>query len=175
MDDGIVRTSSNDERVPTVDERVPRWVRVAMLVVIAVPQVVTGAWAVLAPHHWFDHFPGLGPLLVAAEPPFNAHLATDAGAGFLATGVAVAAAALLARRQLVLLALGTFLVAVAPHVVYHAAHFAPGLSDGENVVNVGMLAFSAVTAVALLWASWRPAASGRTAAGARQARVEGST
>ncbi len=63
-----------------------------MVVFLAVPQLVTGAWAILRPAGWFADFPGIGPALVAAEPPFNRHLATDAGAGFLAIGVCLAVA-----------------------------------------------------------------------------------
>ena len=56
-----------------------RWVRLGMVVTLAVPQLVTGLWAVIATRNWFERFPGVDPRLVAAEPPFNAHLATDAG------------------------------------------------------------------------------------------------
>jgi hypothetical protein len=70
-------------RVPAPMTPVADWVRLG-LVALAVPQVVTGTWALVDASHWFDHFPGFDPRLAAAEPPFNAHLATDAGAGFLA-------------------------------------------------------------------------------------------
>jgi len=38
------------------------------------------------------------PRLVAAEPPYNAHLATDAGAGLLASGLVLLVAAWLSDR-----------------------------------------------------------------------------
>ncbi len=133
------------------NQELPRWVRVGSIVTIAVPQLVTGAWAVLAPHHWFDHFPGIGPMLVAAEPPFNAHLASDAGAGFLAAGVAVAVAATLGRRLLLLFALGIYAVGGVPHVLYHAMNLAPDLSDVENIVSVLTLASGLVAAGVLAW------------------------
>ncbi len=143
------------------NQELPRWVRVGSIVTIAGPQLFTGAWAVVAPHHWFDHFPGLGPLLVAAEPPFNAHLASDAGAGFLAAGVAVAVAATLGRRLLMLFALGIYAVGGLPHVLYHVMNPAPGLSDVENIVSVGMLASGLVAAGVLVWCTRRTAPTQR--------------
>ena len=146
------------------NQELPRWVRVGSIVTIAVPQLATGAWAVVAPHHWFDHFPGLGPMLVAAEPPFNAHLASDAGAGFLAAGVAVAVAAALGRRLLLLFALGIYAVGGVPHVLYHAMNLAPELSDLANIVSVSTLASGLVAAGILAWCARRtaPPKSGAT-------------
>jgi hypothetical protein len=71
---------------------VATWVRIG-LVALAVPQAVTGLWAILDPSGWFTEFPGFDPRLVAADPPYNAHLANDTGAGFLATAVALSLAA----------------------------------------------------------------------------------
>ena len=68
-----------------MQERVSSWVRVGM-VVLAVPQLAIGIWAMVAPHHWYENFPGVHPHLISAEPPYNAHLATDAGIGFFAHG-----------------------------------------------------------------------------------------
>ena len=75
-----------------MDGRVKPWVRVGM-VVLAAPQLLIGLWAMLAPHHWYENFPGVHPHLISAEPPYNAHLATDAGIGFLCTGVGLLVAA----------------------------------------------------------------------------------
>lgn len=144
------------------NEELPRWVRVGSIVTISVPQLATGAWAVVAPQHWFDHFPGLGPMLVAAEPPFNAHLASDAGAGFLASGVAVAVAATLGRRLLLMFALGMYAVGALPHVLYHAINPAPRLSDAENFVSVMLLATGLVAAAVLAWSAWSSASRAGT-------------
>lgn len=121
--------------------------------VLAAPQLVTGLWAGIAPRHWYDHFPGFGPALVAAEPPFNAHLAADAGAGFLATGVALAVAALWAHRQVVVLALVTYLAFGSVHLAYHARVPAPGLSPMQDGANAVLLAAGVALALALLWSS----------------------
>jgi hypothetical protein len=67
------------------------WVTL-VLWLVAVPNIVTGLWAVADPRHWYDTLPGWAPHLVAAHPPFNEHLALDAGAGLLAVGVIAASA-----------------------------------------------------------------------------------
>ena len=147
---------------PTVvlmDDVVRPWVRWGVLIAVAVPQLITGVWAVLAPRSWFDDFPGIGPVLVGAEPPFNRHLATDAGGAFLATGVALLIAVVWPRRQLVALALVTFLTFAVPHTIYHAAHEAPGLSSGEDAMNVMLLVGGVGAAVVLLWGAWTRTAS----------------
>ncbi len=128
-----------------------------MLVAVAVPQLITGLWAVLAPRSWFDDFPGIGPALVGAEPPFNRHLATDAGGAFLATGVAVLIAVIWPRRQLVTMALVTYLTFALPHAVYHAAHEAPELSSAGDAANVILLFTGVAMAAVLLWGAWRRA------------------
>ncbi len=141
----------------------PKWVRWGMLAV-AVPQLATGLWAVLAPRRWFDDFPGLGPALVGAEPPYNQHLATDAGGAFLATGVALLIAVIWPRRQLAMLALVTYLTFAIPHAIYHAAHEAPGLSGIADAANVMLLFIGVAAAAGLLWGAWR-ATPARSAAG----------
>ncbi|MGH9212455.1 MAG: hypothetical protein ACRD2C_17535 [Acidimicrobiales bacterium] len=124
---------------PTV---VARWVRLG-LVALAVPQFVTGAWALVDASNWFDNFPGVGPTLVAAEPPFNAHLAADAGAGFLTTAVVLLLAAWWGDQRSVLLGLAGYSAFAIPHLIYHAANPAPGLSASEDVTNVVVLALGA--------------------------------
>ena len=130
---------------------VARWVRLGALVLLALPQVVIGGWAVFATKRWYESFPGFDPRLVAAEPPYNAHLAADAGAGFLATGLALALAAVWGRRSGILVALVAYAAFSVPHVIYHAANPAPGLTDTEDVVNVFVLASGLVFAAVLAW------------------------
>lgn len=128
---------------------VPHWIRLA-LVALGVPNVATGTWAILSPQVWFDRFPGFDPRLVAAEPPFNAHLATDAGAGFLATGGILLLAAWSGDRRSARLALAGFGLFALPHAAYHALNPAPGLTGAEDVQNVVLLAFSVAVTGALL-------------------------
>lgn len=129
------------------------WVRLG-LVALAVPQAFTGLWAILDPPGWFDDFPGFDPRLVAATPPYNEHLATDAGAGFLATAVALVLAAWWGERRVVLLALATYLSFAVPHLAYHVVNPAPGLSDAEDLRNVATLVIAVVLALVLGWGAY---------------------
>jgi hypothetical protein len=133
-----------------MDGDVPPWVRIG-LVVLAPANIVTGLWALVATRSWFDDFPGVGARLVAAEPPFNEHLARDAGAGFLATGVALLAAAAVRHRSAVLVALLAYLSFSLPHLAHHAANPPAALSGLAQVVNVVLLSSSTVLALVLAW------------------------
>lgn len=133
----------------TSTSTVPGWVRIG-LVALGLPNVLAGLWAVLAPEGWYDKVPGWDPRLAAAEPPFNAHLATDAGAGLLASGVALLVAAWLADRRSVQLASVSFLAFAVPHTAYHAMNPAPRLSSAEDAQNVATLVFTVLVVIALL-------------------------
>lgn len=125
---------------------VPSWVRLG-LVVLGLPNVVAGLWAIFAPRNWFESFPGFDPRLVAAEPPFNAHLVTDAGAGLFASGVVLLIAAWLADARSVQLAVVAFAAFAVPHAAYHASNAAPGLTDAENLQNTALLLVALALAV----------------------------
>jgi hypothetical protein len=139
---------------------VPPWVRIG-LVVLAPAHVVTGLWALVATRSWFDDFPGIGPQLVAAEPPFNEHLARDAGAGFLATGVALLAAAAFGHRSAVIVALLAYVSFALPHLAYHAASPPAALSTAAQVANVILLSSGVVLALVLGWGARAPAGTDR--------------
>lgn len=142
-------------QTPLAQESVTSWVRLGT-VALAAPQLIIGVWAVLWPHSWFDSFPGLDPRLIAAEPPFNHHLAVDVGAAFLATGLALLAAAVWARRSGISVALLTYLAFTTPHVLYHATNPAPALSGSEQALNVMLLSSGALLAIVLAWGAHRP-------------------
>jgi hypothetical protein len=132
--------------------RVPTWVRIGLFA-LAVPNVLAGLWAIVAPEDWYDRFPGWDPRLVAAEPPYNAHLAADAGAGLLASGVVLLVAAWLGDPRSVRLGLVAFAAFAVPHALYHAANPAPGLSSAEDARNVATLVFVVAAAVVLFVAA----------------------
>jgi hypothetical protein len=142
------------------------WVRIG-LVALGVPNVVAGLWAVLEPSSWYRSFPGFDPRLVAAEPPFNAHLATDAGAGLLASGAVLLIAAWLGDRRSVVLGIVAFAFFAVPHAAYHVLNPAPGLDRGEDARNAVTLVFVVGAAVVLLVAALRPARSASEDAGRR--------
>ena len=134
-----------------MEPEVKRWVRLGSAVTLAVPQLVIGVWAVLAPKSWFESFPGFDPRLVAAEPPYNEHLATDVGAGFVATGLVLLVAAVWANRAAMGIALLAFAAFTFPHVVYHATSPSDALTGVENALNIVMLANGLVLATVFVW------------------------
>ena len=70
---------------------------------------------------------------MAAHPPFNEHLATDAGAGLLAAGLLAGVAAVWMRREVVIVAMVRLISRFSiPHAVFHLAHPSDALSSGED-------------------------------------------
>lgn len=140
---------------PALEEgRVATWVRIAMIA-LGVPNVAAGLWAVFAPGSWYESFPGVDPRLVAAEPPLNTHLATDAGAGLLASGTVLLVAAWLGDRRSAALGIVAFAVFAVPHAAYHVLNPAPGLDTAEDLGNALVLVFAAGVALVLLTATLR--------------------
>ena len=134
-----------------MEERAPYWVRLGVAVTLAAPQLLIGLWAVTAPGNWFRNFPGFDPRLVAAEPPYNHHLASDAGAGFLATGVALLVASIWGNRAAVFTALLAYAAFTLPHVLYHATNPADVLTGFEDVTNVLALGSGLILAGLFAW------------------------
>jgi len=132
----------------------PRFIKVIM-VLLAVPNVIAGLWAVVDPQGWFDNFPGWAPALVAAFPPFNEHLATDAGAGLLASGVVMLIAVFWPKRDIVILAAIAYLAFALPHGLYHLFNPSDALSAGEDVQATGTLVIAVVGASWVLMWQWR--------------------
>lgn len=138
-------------RVATPIQVSPMWLRILMFL-LGGPNIITGGWAVIAPQSWFDNFPGWAPQLVAAYPPYNEHLASDAGMGLLASGVVMVLAALWPKREVVITAAIGYLAFVLPHFLYHLINPADLMTGAENTVNTISLASSVVGgAVVLIW------------------------
>lgn len=132
----------------------PIWVRIIM-VLLGIPNVIAGIWAIISPQHWFDNFPGWAPYLVAANPPYNEHLATDAGAGLFASGLLMLIAAVWIKREVAILAAIGFLAFALPHFLFHLINPSDLLTAAEDTQGTGSLGLSVVGAgVVLMW-QWR--------------------
>lgn len=131
-----------------------RWVR-PVLVLLAVPNLIAGLWAMVAPANWFENFPGWSPALVAALPPYSEHLATDAGAGLWASGVLALGAAWWPRRDVVLTAMVGYLAFVLPHALFHLVNPSDLLTTGEDIVNSSILVLAVAAAAIVLAVAWR--------------------
>lgn len=125
------------------------------MVLLAVPNIFAGAWAIVSPQSWFDNFPGWAPELVAAHPPYNVHLATDAGAGLLASGVIMIVALVWNRREVTILAAIGYLAFALPHFVFHVFNPADALTTAEDINGTGALGLAVVGAAVVLMWQWR--------------------
>ncbi|MFF5231130.1 hypothetical protein [Dactylosporangium sp. NPDC000521] len=98
------------------------FVRRAGFSVIALVNVVWGAWAVVFPERFFGTFPGFGLHWTAAYPPYNQHLIVDLGATMLMIAVLCGGAAMLDRPATSWLAGVATAVFGTLHFGYHALH-----------------------------------------------------
>jgi AhpD family alkylhydroperoxidase len=126
--------------------------------ITGVSTAAIGLWAIVAPHGWYDTFPGFGRHWLVALGPYNEHFARDAGAGLLAVGVLLTWAALTPRASLLRPAMACSLVFAVPHLGYHIAS-SDHLGTGDNIVNLALLSLAVIAPAALLWAS-RPVGEG---------------
>jgi hypothetical protein len=109
------------------------------LVLVAAGQAAIGLWGVLAPHSFFNEFPGLGHHWVAPLGPYNEHLVRDYAASELGFAVLLASAGIWWERRLVLVAGAAFLAATLPHFAYHLTT-TDSLSTTDNGLSLGLFA-----------------------------------
>lgn len=118
--------------------------------ILAFLDLMTGLWAVVDPAGWFRDFPGLGRHWIGATPPYNHHLVTDAGAGFLGVGVILLLAALWRERRVIQAALIGSFAHDLPHFLFHLMHPAALLSSADRAATTGGLGFGCLLAAGLL-------------------------
>ncbi|OEU85205.1 hypothetical protein DB35_01650 [Streptomyces abyssalis] len=97
--------------------------RRVLLAILALIGAYTGGWAYFAPHQWYRDFPGFGLSWLPQLGPYNEHLATDAGAMFLALFVLSLFALGHVRNNLVSQATGlAWLTFDVLHLIFHFRH-----------------------------------------------------
>ncbi len=126
-----------------------------ILLVLGVPNVVAGAWAILSPVDWYEDFPGWSPRLVSALPPFNEHLVSDSGSGLLAAGLLALMGAWRLRRDVTVVVPLGYLAFALPHAVFHLRHPAADLSTGANLANTTVLWLAVLLVIVVLVAEIR--------------------
>jgi hypothetical protein len=114
------------------------------LAVLAVPDVIIGAWNVVAPEDFYETFPG-----VALTPPFAEHYARDFGGTLLGLGLILSVAVVLPRTVLVVPALIGLAIFALPHAYFHVVHL-EGASPFETVFTLTAVLGQSVLTVALL-------------------------
>ncbi len=121
-----------------------------LLVILAVPNLFAGLWALVSPQGWYDNFPGYAPQLISAYPPFNNHLVTDAGAGLFAAGAAALTAALWPRREVIIASMVAVLAFVVPHTLFHLFNPSDLLTASEDATSTASLGISVAIAAYVL-------------------------
>lgn len=145
-------TASAEHRIGGSKGRIAR----IGLLLIGVPQLAIGAWALISPSGWFESFPGAGREWLPLYGPFDEHLATDVGATFVALGLALILAAVWLDRRAVQIALVAYLAYQLPHFIYHLGAD-DALTGGDQVLNGVSLGASVAGALLLLGLTLRPA------------------
>ena len=126
------------------------------MIYLAVIDLPVGLWAVFAPESFYKNFPGLGRHWVSTQGPFNHHLITDTGAGFLAVTAALLLAAVWMSKPAVVVALVASLAHDLPHFIFHLTHPNHALSGADQLLSTGGLGLGCVVAAVLItWVrSW---------------------
>jgi AhpD family alkylhydroperoxidase len=125
-----------------------------LLLLIGLPQLAIGLWALISPSGWYDTFPGAGNHWLPAYGPFNEHFAVDIGSTFVALGLALVIAAVWLDRRVVQLALVAYLAYALPHFIYHLGADS-ALDGGDQVANGIGIGLAVVTAILLLGLTFR--------------------
>jgi alkylhydroperoxidase family enzyme len=158
------RISAGADRISAGAGSKGRILRVGLLL-LSVPQLAIGAWALFAPRDWFESFPGGGNEWLPLYGPFDEHLVNDVGSTFVAIGLVLIVAAVWLDRRAVQLALVAYLAYQIPHFVYHLGAD-DALSNPDRVVNGVALGAAVAAAAALLVLTREGAPRTRRAEGA---------
>jgi hypothetical protein len=144
----------------------------AGLIGLAVPVLVVGGWALLAPRSWYDDFPVGSAHWISALGAYQEHLVRDFGSLYLALGLLLAFAAVVLDRLLVQGLLAASLVFQVPHLIFHAANTGP-FSTANNVVNLALLGGGLVLTVMLLGMTSRSAEKQAVGNPPERSKIEG--
>ncbi len=109
-----------------------------------------GLWATLASRNFYDSFPGLGRHWVAGGGPYNAHLTSDAGVGFLAVGTVLLLAAVWMERRVIQASLTAALLHGLAHLLFHLREPNDALGWVDEAMSNGGLLFGVTLAAILL-------------------------
>lgn len=119
------------------------------LLLLATSALPVGLWARISPRSFYEDFPAAGRHWVSALGPFNEHLISDVGGGYLALGVMIAAAGILLGRTLVRVALVAWLAFAIPHFAFHLTT-RETFSLADNLASLGGLGLVVLLPLVLL-------------------------
>jgi hypothetical protein len=119
------------------------------LLALAIGQIGSGAWALLAPRSFYDDFPGGGRSWVSPLGPYNEHMTVDYGALSLGIVILLVGAAWILERRLVLIAIAGYMGWSVPHFLWHMANLGP-YDTTDAVANVITLGLTVAVPLALI-------------------------
>jgi hypothetical protein len=108
----------------------------ALLAIVAAVQAEVGVWGEVAPHSFYENFPGFGRHWVAAIGPYDEHLVRDYASAEIGLAVLLACAAIWFTRHVVLIAGAAFLAGTLPHFIFHLTT-TDGLPSIDNALSLG--------------------------------------
>ena len=120
------------------------------LVYLAVTIGVVAIWILVAPHNFYDEFPGGSAHWVSALPPYNEHLERDFGAAGLGLAVLAGLAAVWMERRLVQAAAISVFAGSLPHAIYHVTT-TESYSTSDNLLSLGGLFLQSLLPLAILY------------------------
>jgi hypothetical protein len=95
-----------------------------------------GLWGELAPHSFYENFPGFGRHWVAPIGPYDEHLVRDYASAEIGLAVLLACAAVWFTRHVVLIAGAAFLAGTLPHFIFHLTT-TDDLPSIDNALSLG--------------------------------------
>lgn len=126
-----------------------RWTR-AGLIYLTATFLTIGLWATFSTRTFYDNFPGGGHHWVSGGGPYNAHLASDAGVGFLAVGAVLLLSAVWMDRRVVQAALVATILHDLPHLLFHLRHPNELLGSADRALSNGGLGLGVFLGALLL-------------------------
>jgi hypothetical protein len=124
------------------------------LLLLTASALPVGLWASFSPRSFYEDFPAPGRYWVSASGPYNEHLVTDVGAGYLALGTLLGLAGLLFGRTLVRVSLVAWLVYAVPHFAFHLTTL-DAFSLADNLASMSSLGLAVLIPLLLLAGAYR--------------------
>lgn len=118
-----------------------------VLVVLALPNLSTGFWALFGPRSWYDDFPGRALGWIAAFGEYNEHFIQDIGSAYLGFGAAFLVAAIVLNRSAAQVAAIAYLVFATPHLLIH-------IFVRETLTTVGYLGTLGFLGIGIVLSLW---------------------
>lgn len=124
------------------------------LVALAIPYTILALWLVIAPHSFYETFPGFGLHWVRPMGAYSQHAFTDFGTALLGLVLVVWAAAYVLDRRVVQVALIASLLQGTTHFTYHMLHL-DMMSAANDIGNQTALSYFVLLPIALLLTTGR--------------------